>query len=274
MLAHDFLCLFNNNRYQSSHWSAVFFVLYIVATVFYMHSLVLSVVFQTYIQAASDIYDRSLTDREDTLQLAYAALKKQHQMDAGKQPGRTQKSGKDNLQQPSVHAGIPMYLVREALESLRPHYNAMKINALVEIFDTKASDVDYSTFRTKIRQALNASIRTARIASPLAMSVELTAVVVAVVNFVYVILFTSDAQWFDTVELELGAVITVAGLAELLMRTNPLRVPNFTPMTRFNAAFDGLAMIAAVTSCIGTYSNSTEKRNYFCSTPIDPFMKV
>jgi hypothetical protein len=186
--------LINNKRYQSSHWSAVFFVLYIVVTVFYMHSLVLSVVFQTYIQAASDIYDRSLTDREDTLQLAFAALKKQHQMDARKHPGPTQKLGKGSLQTPFTHTGIPMYLVREALESLRPHYNAMKINALVEIFDTtKDSDVDYSTFRTKIRQALNASIRTARIASPLAMSVELTAVVVAVVNFIYVILFTSDA---------------------------------------------------------------------------------
>ena len=73
--------------------------------------------------------------------------------------------------------------------------------------------------------ALNASIRTARIASPLSMSIELTAVVVAVVNFIYVILLTSDfsAPWFDGIDLELGATITVAGLAELLMRTNPLQ---------------------------------------------------
>ena len=222
-----------------------------------MHSLVLSVVFQTYIQAASDIYERTLIDREDALQLAFAALKKQHQMDSrNHNTGRPQKSsGRENLPPPSAQAGIPMYLVREALEELRPHYNSMKINALVEIFDTEKPNVDFLTFRTKIRQALNASIRTARIASPLSMSVELTAVVVAVVNFVYVILFTSDAPWFDAMELQLGGIITVAGLAELLMRTNPLRVPNFTPMTRFNATFDGLAMVAAGISCIGTNSS-------------------
>ena len=113
-----------------------------------MHSLVLSVVFQTYIQAASEIHDRSLTDREDCLHLAFAALKKQHQLDKRKRQGQSQNTGSDD-----ARAGIPMYLVREVLENLRPHYNAMKINALVEIFDTaSANDVDYSTFRTKIRQ--------------------------------------------------------------------------------------------------------------------------
>ena len=89
----------------------------------------------------------------------------------------------------------------------------MKINALVEMFgNNNASDVDFPTFRTKIRQALNASIRTARIASPLAMSIELTAVVVAVVNFVYVILLTSSFStwWFDAIELELGAAAMAA----------------------------------------------------------------
>lgn len=140
------------------------------------------------------------------------------------------------------------------METIRPHYNVLKINALVEMFgNNNASEVDFPTFRTKIRQALNASIRTARIASPLAMSIELTAVVVAVVNFIYVILLTSSFStwWFDTIELQLGAAITVAGLVELILRTNPFRVHNFTPMTRFNAAFDGLAMLAALISSVG-----------------------
>lgn len=85
------------------------------------------------------------------------------------------------------------------------------------------------------------------------MAIELTAVIVAVLNFIYVILLTSSfsQRWFNAIEFELGSVITIAGLAELIMRTNPLRVHNFTPMTRFNATFDGLAMMGALISCIG-----------------------
>ena len=245
--------------YEKTHWAATFFVLFIVVTVFYMHSLVLSVVFQTYIQAATEIHDRSVTDREDGLQLAFLALKQQHQLDSRKKQNHPQSSGGEEERtslQAAQAGGIPMYLVREALESLRPHYNAMKINALVEFFDSNnAEDVDYPTFRSKIKQALNASIRTSRIASPLAMSIELMAVVVAMVNFVYVILLTSsfNAGWFVAIELELGALISIVGVAELLMRTNPLRVQNFTPMTRFNGTFDGLAILAALTSCAGTF---------------------
>lgn len=125
------------------------------------------------------------------------------------------------------------------------------------MFDTTSTkDVDFPTFRTRIRQALNASVRTARIASLLAVSIELTAVIVAVVNFLYVILLTSSFRtwWFDVIELPLGSAITLAGLAELVMRTNPMRMPNFTPMTRFNATFDGLAMLAALISSVGESS--------------------
>ena len=115
--------------------------------------------------------------------------------------------------------------------------------------------MDFSTFRTKIRQALNASVRTARIASPLAISIELTAVIVAVLNFLYVIMLSSSFStwWFDAISLKLGAFIALAGLAELVMRTNPMRMPNFTPMTRFNGTFDGLAMVAALVSCVGKF---------------------
>jgi len=130
----------------------------------------------------------------------------------------------------------------------------MKINALVEFFDTKAVEyVDYPTFRSKMKQALNASIRTSRVPSSLAMSIELTAVVAALVNFLYVILLSSsfNAKWFTAIQLQLGALITLLGVTELIMRTNPLRVQNFTPMTRFNGTFDGLAILAAVISCVG-----------------------
>jgi len=218
-----------------------------------MHSLVLSVVFQTYIQAATEIHDRSVTDREDGLQLAFMALQQQDQLAIRIRENRRSASEGDR-ERKALAGGIPMYLVREVLEDLRPHYSVMKINALVEFFDTKAVEyVDYPTFRSKMKQALNASIRTSRVPSSLAMSIELTAVVAAMVNFLYVILLSSsfNAKWFTAIQLQLGALITLLGVTELIMRTNPLRVQNFTPMTRFNGTFDGLAILAAVISCVG-----------------------
>lgn len=116
-----------------------------------------------------------------------------------------------------------------------------------------AQIIDYPTFRTKIRQALNASIRTSSSASTFAMGIELIAVFVAVCNFVYVILMTSefDTSWFDSVAIVSGSAITLLGLLELVIRFNPLRIPNFAPLTRLNITFDGLALVAALISIIG-----------------------
>jgi hypothetical protein len=113
--------------------------------------------------------------------------------------------------------------------------------------------IDYTTFRTKIRQALNASIRTARSSSNFAMGIELIAVLVAGVNFVYVLLLTSEfqAEWFDDIAIFAGSMVTLLGLLELVIRFNPLRIPNFAPITRLNGTFDGLALVAALVSCIG-----------------------
>ena len=118
--------------------------------------------------------------------------------------------------------------------------------------------IDYPTFRTKIRQALNASIRTSRSSSGFAMAVELIAVLVALTNFVYVILLASEfeATWFDETAAAAGSVITLLGLLELVIRFNPLRVPNFAPITRLNGTFDGLALIGALVSCVGEYTSA------------------
>ena len=219
--------------YHEASASAIFFVFYIVTAVFYLHSLVLSVVFQTYIQAASEIHDRNASDREDAVQLAYFALQR--------------KGGTKNTV-------VYVQDVRQVLRLIRPHYNAMKINALVEIVDpSNQQTIDLATFRTKIRQALNASIRTARSATTLALLVELTAVAVAVVNFVYVILVSSrfSVSWFDSIQIQIGAFITLVGGFELLLRFNPMRIPDFTPLTRLNPTFDGLALLAAFLSIVG-----------------------
>jgi Ion transport protein len=225
--------------YRDSKVSALFFIFFIVTAVFYLHSLVLSVVFQTYIQAAAEIHERNASDREDAVYLAFKALLNEEQ------PGNSE--GRDeNL--------VDVRAVRATLRLLRPHYSAMKVNALVEIVDPSGQGtIDYASFRTKIRQALNASIRTARNASNLAMSVELIAVAVAIVNFIYVILLSSEfvEDWFVAIQVEAGCCITLVAAFELLIRFNPLRIPDFTPLTRLNAIFDGSALVAALISCIG-----------------------
>ena len=90
---------------------------------------------------------------------------------------------------------------------------------------------------------------------PIAVAIELIAVVVAATNFFYVILLASEfqASWFDSIAATAGSAITLLGLLELAIRFNPLRIPNFAPITRLNGTFDGLALIAALISCIGMY---------------------
>lgn len=217
--------------YAEAKSQSIFFVAFIVTSVFYYHSLVLSVVFQTYIQAVTEIHERSASDREDAVRLAFLALMKE---------------------------GKPDYIstssVRKCLQVVRPHYNALKMKALSEIVDPSGEKIiDYPTFRTKIRQALNASIRTARTATTFTMGVELIAVLVAVLNFLYVIMVTSewDEPWFHNIQVIVGSVITLMGLLELVVRFNPLRFQHFAPITRLNPFFDGMAMVAAMVSCIG-----------------------
>ena len=124
----------------------------------------------------------------------------------------------------------------------------------MEILDPESlSIIDFTSFRTKIRHVLNASIRTARSSSNFAVGVELIAVIVAVLNFLYVLLLSStfQAAWFDSVTFSGGAFISILGLTELIIRFNPFRIQNFTPITRLNETFDGLALLAACTSCVG-----------------------
>lgn len=221
--------------YNVSRQSAFFFVTFDIATTLYLHSLVLSVVFQTYIQASTEIHDRSISDREESIRLAFIALQ-----DPADQEGAVRKVRTESL--------------RKVLQVIRPHYNAMKINALVEILDpADVQSIDFPTFRNKIRQSLNASIRSAPSRNLFAYAVEITAAVVAISNFIYVILLTSqfEAYWFDVITLPAGLVITMLGLFELIARANPFHWFNYTPTTRLNPTFDGLAALAAGVSCWG-----------------------
>jgi len=210
---------------------SIFFVVFIITCVFYYHSLVLSVVFQTYIQAVTDIHARAALDRHDAIRLAFLALLKDGQSDY-----------------------ISTSSVRRCLQMVRPHYNVLKMNALLEIVDPSNEHIiDYPAFRNKIRRALNSSVRTARTATPLAMCVEFIAVFVAATNFIYVTAKNLDRGkdfWVISYGY-VGFVISFLGLLELTIRFNPLKIPNFAPITRLDVFFDGMALIAAFVSCYG-----------------------
>jgi hypothetical protein len=189
------------------------------------------VVFQTYIQAVTDIHARAAADRHDAIRLSFLALLKDGQSDY-----------------------ISTSSVRKCLKVVRPHYNALKLNTLLEIVDPSNEHItDYPTFRTKIRRALNSSVRTARTATPLSMGIEFIAVFVAATNFIYVTgktLYGEKESWYIPYGY-IGFVISFLGILELTIRFNPLKVPNFAPITRLDVFFDGMALIAALVSCFG-----------------------
>ena len=90
--------------YEVSQSNAAFFVFFIVVSVFYLHSLVLSVVFQTYIHAASEIHQRSVMDREEAIRRAFVVLLREESSEF-----------------------ISASSVRKTLHIVRPHYNSMKV---------------------------------------------------------------------------------------------------------------------------------------------------
>jgi hypothetical protein len=147
-----------------------------------------------------------------------------------------------------------MSSVRQCLQVVRPHYNSLKMKALLEIVDPFGENViDYPTFRAKIRAALNASVRTSRASTKFALGVELIAIAVALLNFMYVLAVTSklDFVLLDKCQVVLGGALTLLGIFELTVRCNPLRFQHFAPITRLNPFFDGLALVAALLSCLG-----------------------
>lgn len=188
-----------------------------------------------------------MTDREDAMRLAFLALES---IPSNNDP-------EDDIRKDQV---VKIAHVRKTLQQLRPHYNAPKINALVEIVDpSNQKKIDYPSFRTKIRQALNASIRSTRTASTFSVIVELVSFVVAVLNCMYVVMFSSifDPMWFEKITFPAGCIITVLGAFELLARLGHVKLFQFTPITRLNATFDGLAGLAAIISFKGIFNYLT-----------------
>lgn len=239
--------------YADNKWSAVFFVTFIVISIFYMHSLVLSVVFSTFLKAASKVHERTRMNREKTIQMAFASL--------------LQKEEEKDRPELRPKGTVSTLLLRETLSRMRPHYSLQKIGTLVDIMDpVNEGSLDFSTFRIRIRQALNASIRNARITSRFGVLLELWGITVAIVNFVYVVLVTSvfNWGWFSSNQQTIGTVVTIAATLETLARLNPTKILPFSPISRLNPTFDGLASVAAAVSLFGILTNARESVSFDC----------
>ena len=245
--------------YDESPWNAVFFVIFIIVSIFYLHSLVLSVVFQVFIQSAKEVHRRSTSDKENSLKLAFLALA----------------WGKNEQGNDSVDVG----LICETLRLLRPHYSQQKLNVLIDIIAPPISEedserlspkelrgagtIDYETkrnvtfddFRNRIQQALSSSVRATRTHSTMGMAVEGLSISVAILNFLYVIAFASrlhPGDQNDKNEFLMGSFITLLSLFEASLRYKILQSSNrIEPITRLNTVLDGMGCFGGVVSFIG-----------------------
>lgn len=219
--------------YEDSKASAAFFILFEIITTLYLHSLVLSVVFQTYIQASTDVDALSMENQEETLRLSFAVLQ-------------------------TADGTVPHRMVRKSLQFLRPHYPEIKINALMNIYNQHnilEEPYDYPRYRQQIECVLNASIRARPTRTFFSWTVENVATSVAVLNLVFILLLSSswELAWFDSIRFPVGYTLTLLGGLELAIRADPLHMFSFTPITKLDPFFDGMALIAAGVSLQGLW---------------------
>lgn len=256
--------------YNESPWNAVFFVTFIIVSIFYLHSLVLSVVFQVFIQSATEVHRRSVSDKENSLKLAFLAL------------AWTRQNPKKNEFASVNNATVDANLIKEMLQLMRPHYNQQKLNVLLEIivpsrfergskiyspediklFEIRENDnkhnVNFDQFRTSINQALSSSIRATRTHSTLGLGVEVFSVLVSILNFVYVMAFASRVHpdlghEIHKREFIIGCGITIATLFEASLRYKVWQYSNrINPITRLNTILDGMGCLGGVVSFVGT----------------------
>lgn len=217
--------------YASSKANSLFFILYMIVTIFYLHSLNLSVVFQVFVKAASDVHQRSSSDREKSIKLAFNAL------------------------QTVSNQGVPndvveTMLIRKTIEKMRPRYSRLKINVLMEMVDPmEKKQVQYDLFRTRVRDAMNVSVRVATNPTIYNSAIQKLAAFVTFSNFVYVVLFTSTVgEWNTHLATVVGTIITIIGLVEIALRLSPW---SYFPWTKQNVLFDGLAVVGSIVSFYG-----------------------
>jgi hypothetical protein len=138
--------------YEKSQWNAIFFIMFIIISVFYLHSLVLSVVFQVFISSASDVHKQAAVDRDQSMRLAFLAL-------ASVGGTTTNIDNNNNIDDPSRNHSsctldtsttskgqdafvVDPTVIHETLQLLRPHYSALKLKILMDIIVPETDSID------------------------------------------------------------------------------------------------------------------------------------
>jgi len=222
--------------YNEQRSSVLFFVPFIIICVFYLHSLVLSVVFQTYIQAMGTVRDRASADRDEALKLAFLALQPTNESE-----GLTEM--------------VNVSHIRVVLRKIRPHYSSTKIDALIQIVDpSSVGTLDFSTFRSHVPKALHASLRSARQGMQNSLMMKSLATFVAIINLCYVLILSSALQsdWWEVVVLPAGAIIVSLCVFEIMLR---LCLCHFScmPTTAMHGFLDAMAALAGAISIYGEF---------------------
>jgi len=225
--------------YNEQRSAVLFFVPFIIICVFYMHSLVLSVVFQTYIQAMSTIRDRASADRDEALKLAFLALQPVNQSEG--------LSEMVNV--------VQVAHIRSVLRKIRPHYSSTKIDALIQIVDSSSvGTLDFSTFRSHVPKALRTSLRSNRQGMQDSLMLKSLATFVAIINLCYVLILSSALQsiWWEIVVLPAGTIIVSLCVFEVTLRLC-LCYCSCMPTTIMHRFLDVLAALAGLISIYGLF---------------------
>jgi hypothetical protein len=215
------------NQYPSS---AIFFVSFLVICVFYAHSIVLSVVFQTYIQAMTVIRQRSVKGRHESLKLAFNALHPQNDPEHSE-------------------LIIEMAKVKRVIQLLRPHYDSSKVEVLTQILDPSSDGkITFHSFHERFPRVLRTSLRTSRSMTSRPFFLSSLSVFVAILNLVYVLLLSSALEFLllSNLIFPMGSFIVFLALLEIILRLQPS-----TSSINRHRILDSLSLIAALMSLTG-----------------------
>jgi hypothetical protein len=223
------------NQYPSS---AIFFVSFLIICVFYAHSIVLSVVFQTYIQAMTVIRQRSVKDRYESLKLAFYALHPENDAEHSEML-------------------IEMAKVKRVIQLLRPHYDDNKVGVLTQILDpTSDGKISFHSFRERFPRVLRTSLRTSRRMTNRSFILSSLSVFVAVLNLSYVLLLSSALEFLllSNLIFPMGSLIVFLALLEIALRLQP----SASSINR-HRVLDTLSLLAALMSLTGLIMQQLHK---------------
>ena len=129
-----------SEAYKKNKFVAFFFVGFLVLTVFFLHALVLAIVFDSYAKVTKRQLAKSLTNRGENLRMAWMAI--------CEMPG-------------DIFSNVKIENAKAAIKTLRSHYRQNKMEIIFESLGTK----DYLTFekwKIVVPQALAVRVRRRR----------------------------------------------------------------------------------------------------------------